>query len=458
MEPTIRFCTGIAGRHLAYATVGRGPVVVCPAWWMSHVERDWADPAFRGFFTSLARRNTIVRYDRPGTGLSDRHSRDYSLEHEVADLAAVVDHVGAPRVGLLALSCGGPPAVAYAARHPHRVSRLVLYGSYLRGDSLGTPEAQRTITDLVRAEWGSGAKALAELFIPGASSEAFEAFAAAQQHSSTPEVAALILELIFSMDASREAPEVRAPTLVLHRRDDRAVPFDAGRELAVRIPKASLRPLEGDIHVPWLGDANAVLQPTRAFLAKAQNGGPAPTAESLIRGAFIRRGDVWTVSFLGRTAHLKHGKGLADLAVLLQRPGELVPAIELLYGSDIPPMPASEPILDYKARAAYRQRLRDLDIEVEDAERRLDVPRADRLQRERDELIAGLRQAAGLGGRARRLGDASERARKAVTARIRQSIKLIAAAHPELGEHLERSVSTGAVCAYRPPEHTIWRT
>jgi pimeloyl-ACP methyl ester carboxylesterase len=425
---------------------------------MSHVERDWADLAFRAFFTSLARHHTVVRYDRPGTGLSDRHSRDYSLEHELADLAAVVDQVGAARVVLLALSCGGPPAVAYAARYPHRVSRLVLYGSYLRGSGLGTPEAQRALIDHVRAEWGSGSKPLAELFIPGAAPEAFDGFAAAQQHSSTPEIAALILELIFSMDASREAPEVRAPTLVLHRRDDRAVPFDAGRELAVQIPKASLRPLAGDIHVPWLGDTNAVLQPTRAFLAKAQEGAPAPAAESLIRGAFIRRGDVWTVSFLGRTAHLKHGKGLADLAILLQRPGELVPAIELLYGGDIPPMPASEPILDFKARAAYRARLRDLDVEIAEAERISDVQRADPLQRERDELIAGLRQAAGLGGRARRLGDAGERARKAVTARIRQSIKLIAAAHPELGEHLERSVSTGVVCAYRPAEHTSWRT
>ena len=172
-------------------------------------------------------------------------------------------------------------------------------------------------------------------------------------------------------------------------------------------------------------------------------------------------GEVWTLVFAGRRAQLRDAKGLRDLAVLLAAPGREVAATELVagvHGGAATAIAAlgADPVLDDRARAAYRARLADLDDELAQADAHHDIERSARLAAERDALIGELARATGLGGRRRRLGDAAERARTTVTARIRDAIGRIERAHPELGRHLRASIVTGTRCAYRPAETVRW--
>jgi AAA ATPase domain len=202
----------------------------------------------------------------------------------------------------------------------------------------------------------------------------------------------------------------------------------------------------------------------RAELARvvaARDRPPAGNADRDGGNVFRRDGDVWTVAFSGRTVPLRDAKGLRDLAVLLAAPGREVAVTELAAGVPGGQAPAvaalgADPILDDRARAAYRARLAELDDELAEADARHDIERSARLAAERDALIGELARATGLGGRRRRLGDATERARTTVTARIRDAIGRIERAHPELGRHLRASIVTGARCAYRPAETVRW--
>jgi AAA ATPase domain len=174
--------------------------------------------------------------------------------------------------------------------------------------------------------------------------------------------------------------------------------------------------------------------------------------------AFRRDGEVWTLVFAGRHAQLRDAKGLRDLAVLLTAPGREVAAVDLVTGGAQPvPALGADPVLDERARAAYRVRLAELDDELAQADAHHDIGHSARLGAERDALIDELARATGLRGRRRRLGDTAERARSTVTARIRDAIGRIERAHPELGQHLRASVSTGTRCAYRPAETVSWQ-
>ncbi|GAA5172291.1 AAA family ATPase [Pseudonocardia eucalypti] len=172
-------------------------------------------------------------------------------------------------------------------------------------------------------------------------------------------------------------------------------------------------------------------------------------------------GPVWTLRYAGRTVHAPDAKGLRDLHTLLGRPGVEIPAAQLLNPTGEPEVArtqhlGADPMLDEQARAAYKKRLLRIDEDIQDALDRGDDRRAGALDREREALLAELREATGLGGRARRLGDSGERARQAVTARIRDSIRRLRKLHPELAEHLAGAVSTGAHCRYQPAEPTRW--
>jgi hypothetical protein len=166
---------------------------------------------------------------------------------------------------------------------------------------------------------------------------------------------------------------------------------------------------------------------------------------------------VWTLVFAGRSAQLPNAKGLRDLAVLLSAPGQEVAALELVTGGAQPAERlGADPVLDERARVAYRARLTELDEELAEADARHDIERSARLTAERDALIDELARATGLHGRRRRLGDTAERARTTVTARIRDAIGRIERVHPELGRHLRTSIFTGTRCAYRPGETVRW--
>jgi pimeloyl-ACP methyl ester carboxylesterase len=244
--------------------MGQGPALVVPPPMVSHQELVWQEPGYRRFWERLANHHTLVCYDRPGTGLSDRNRTEFSLDSELRDLEIVVDHLKLKRFALLGHGFGGPVAIAYAAKYPRRISHLILYGSYARGAAITTEEVKGSMISLVQAHWGVGSKALADILIPG---DAASEFAAKYlRECAAPEIVARILDFAYRNDVVHLLASLRVPTLVLHRHQDRAIPFRLGRELASLIPNARFVPLEGRENLPWLGDFESVLCPIAEFL------------------------------------------------------------------------------------------------------------------------------------------------------------------------------------------------
>jgi pimeloyl-ACP methyl ester carboxylesterase len=273
LEHQIRFCVTTDGLRLAYSIVGQGPALVVPPPWISHQELSWQEPVYRHFWERLALHHILVCYDRPGTGLSDRNRTDFSWDSELRDLETVIDHLKLKRLALFGWSEGGPIAIAYAAKHPRRVSQLILYGTYARGAAITTEEVKASLISLVLAHWGIGSKALADLFMPGADAAGIELWAKYQRECATPEIAAKMLDLTFKANVAQLLPNLRGPTLVLHRQRERTMPFRLGRELASLIPNARFVPLEGRDHLPWLGDPDSVLRAIAEFLGDPVPGG-----------------------------------------------------------------------------------------------------------------------------------------------------------------------------------------
>jgi hypothetical protein len=175
------------------------------------------------------------------------------------------------------------------------------------------------------------------------------------------------------------------------------------------------------------------------------------------KNVFRREGEVWTLGYADLTVRLPDAKGLHDIARLLANPGVEIAAADLVGPTArLEATLGADPTLDAHARSAYRQRLAELATEIDAADADHDLERAARARAERDTLVQALSAASGLGRRPRRLGDAGERARKAVTARIRDSLARLDRHHPALAEHLRQSIHTGAVCSYRPPQLTSW--
>jgi len=232
------------------------------------VVEDWHFDPLRRFVEGLAAGRMVVRYDRLGTGLSDRNRgpETFTPEFEDATLCAVLDELGLARMTLMGISCGGCIAVSFAARRPERVDRLVLYGSYAQGHALGPPEARAGMIDLVRSHWGLGSRLLADVFGPNWSAGDRAAFTASQRAAAEAEVAADLLELIYETDVRDQLPQVRAPALVVHREHDRAMRLRGAREVAALLPHADLVTLPGEAHLPWHGDGDAVLRAVAPFL------------------------------------------------------------------------------------------------------------------------------------------------------------------------------------------------
>jgi pimeloyl-ACP methyl ester carboxylesterase/DNA-binding CsgD family transcriptional regulator len=254
-------------RRIAYARTGDGPPLVAAAWWLSHLELDWQDEAFRRFWEAVAEGYTLLRYDRLGVGMSDREGVDaLSADGEVALLARVLDELELERVVLMGGSSGGCTAIAFAARFPERVERLLLYGAYADGAAIGSPQVREAIIATVRSHWGLGSRLLADIFLGNVDRAEQERFARYQRAATSAQTAARMLELIYRTDVRAELPLVQAPTLVVHRRSDRAIPYALGRELAAAIPHAALIPLNGRAHFPWAADADSVVRALRSAL------------------------------------------------------------------------------------------------------------------------------------------------------------------------------------------------
>ena len=247
MGQEIRFCTTPDGVRIAYAVVGEGPPLVHVPGWISHLELDWQFPASREIWESYGRHFTVIRMDKRGTGLSDRNVGDYSLEARVRDLEALVDHLELPKFALSGISEGGPTCVSYAARHPERVSRMVIYGTFAKGGVLaGGPDLAAGVKAVVKAEWGMGSRLLSDLFVGEDADPALaQIFTEYQRQGATREDAYAMLDVNTDIDVTDLLPNVRAATLVVHARADRVIPIDAGRELAAGIPNARFVSVEG---------------------------------------------------------------------------------------------------------------------------------------------------------------------------------------------------------------------
>ncbi len=263
--PEIRFFRDRRGHNVAYARHGAGPLVICPAWWVSHVEQDWTHDAFRSFFSRLGEGLTLVRYDRPGVGLSDREVSARSQADEVELLDDLVAELGVPTYGFFAMSCGAPVALTHAARHPDRVDRICLYGAYAEGRAICAAEVQNAILATVKAHWGLGSRAMADVFLPDASRELIDIFARYQRDAASVDVAVQLLELTYAMDARDVLGQVAAETLILHRRGDRAIPYESARTLAAGIEGARLVTLEGRTHPAWV-DGDEIARMANRFL------------------------------------------------------------------------------------------------------------------------------------------------------------------------------------------------
>jgi len=271
----VRFCTAPGGGRIAYATAGAGRALLVPPAWISHLELFWQDPALRAFFAPLAGARTVVQYDRPGSGLSGPWPGPQGLDTDVDVLAAVADQLGLETFDLLGISLAAPVSVAFAARFPQRVGRLVLYGGYADGAQIASPPVRAAMLDMIRAHWGLGSEVLADVFLPEGTTETKAHFAGLQREAASAQSATDMLAQCYEVQVGDLLAHVVAPTLVVHRRNDRAIPYRAGRDLAARIPGARLMSLPGRSHFPYVGDAAAVVRAILEFLGDPP-AGPSP--------------------------------------------------------------------------------------------------------------------------------------------------------------------------------------
>lgn len=258
LQQEIRFCSAPDGVQLAYSMVGQGPPLVKTGNWMTHLEYDLESPIWRHLYLELAKVCTLIRYDARGNGLSDRVVDDISFDAFVRDLEAVVEAVQVEQFALFGISQGCAVAIAYAVRHPERVSHLILYGGYAQGRntrarSASEKEEEAAMLTLTRLGWGKENPAFRQLFtsqfIPGATKTQEDWFNELQRITVSPEIAVRILEVTGDIDVTGLLPRVQVPTLVMHARDDARVPFEAGRRMAAGIPDARFVPLQGRNHL-----------------------------------------------------------------------------------------------------------------------------------------------------------------------------------------------------------------
>ena len=258
--PEIRFLT-VGGRRVAYEVAGEGPLLLCPAWWVSHLELDRGNQAFVRFWEAIGDGYCLVRYDRLGVGVSDRELRDEDLtvDGEVEVIRALL--MSLARNGWVGGSSSGCAAIAFAARFPERVERLMLYGSYAEGPSITAPAVREATVATVRSHWGIGSRLLSDIFFGEVSSQEQERFArfsaAGRQRRRGGRTAGAGVSQRRSRPAfAAEGPHDGRPP----PREDRAIPYRLGREVAAGITGARLVPLEGSAHFPWAGDADGVVR------------------------------------------------------------------------------------------------------------------------------------------------------------------------------------------------------
>ncbi len=253
----IRFCTTSDNVRIAYSLAGKGRPVLKAGNWLNHLEYDWKSPIWSHLFKWMASENQLIRYDARGNGLSDWDVSDISFASYLRDLESVADASGVERFTLFGISQGCAVSIAYAAKHPERVSRLILYGGFARGRRIrGTLEeieqAEAMIT-LMRTGWGQENPAFRQVFtsllLPGGTPEQMQWFNDLQKTTTSPGNAVRMRFVSDTLDVSGLLAQVKAPTLVLHCKDDATQPFAEGMFIAAGIPGARFVELEGRNHL-----------------------------------------------------------------------------------------------------------------------------------------------------------------------------------------------------------------
>jgi pimeloyl-ACP methyl ester carboxylesterase/DNA-binding CsgD family transcriptional regulator len=277
MNQQIRFCTSGDRVKLAYALSGEGPPLAMSATWLTHLEHQWRSLAWRPWLEAFSQTHTVLRYDSRGCGLSDREIVDVSFESWVRDFESVVDAAGFERCALLATCWGGPVAIEYAARHPERVSRLVLYGTYARGRAKRVElpqqvEKARLLLELTQLGWGKENHALLQIwaaqFQPGGTLEHLRSWSEQQRAATSAEMAVRLLEIGWNVDVTQAARRVACPALVVHAERDVVVPVAEARRLAGLIPNCRFVQLDSDNHMPLAEEPawSRLLMEVRGFL------------------------------------------------------------------------------------------------------------------------------------------------------------------------------------------------
>ncbi len=276
LHQEIKFCPASDGVRIAYALAGQGPPLVKAANWLNHLEYDWQSPIWSPLLHALASEHRLIRYDERGNGLSDWDVAEISFDSFVRDLESVVDAIGLDRFALLGISQGCAVSIAYAVRHPERLTHLILYGGYARGrrrrGNVEEVEQTNALLTLMRHGWGQQNPAFRQIFttrfLPGGTAEQMQWFNDLQRITTSPENAVRIVQATWNLDVTDLLPRVRAPTLVLHCRNDAAQPFEEGRRIAAGIPGARFVALEGQNHLVLQSDPawNRLLDEILGFL------------------------------------------------------------------------------------------------------------------------------------------------------------------------------------------------
>jgi len=269
MEPQIRYVTSSDEVSIAFWTLGEGKPLVCLAggpW--CHVE-SWYIPECRRWYERLAQKRMLIWHDLRGTGWSEREVSNYSLEVLVADVEAVVDRLGLDEFAMLGAADAGPVAVAYAVRHPERISRLVLWCSWARTSDLISPRMEAWF-GLMDQDWELTTDTCVHIALGWSAGEAGRDAAEHLRESVAPEAMRGALTTVGTFDVTELLPKLKAPTLVLHRRDIPWLPVEIARSLASRIPDARLIVLEGEATAPYLGDSEAAAGAIDVFLNETE--------------------------------------------------------------------------------------------------------------------------------------------------------------------------------------------
>jgi pimeloyl-ACP methyl ester carboxylesterase len=484
MQQQIGFCSIADGVRIAYATVGNGPALVVVPLAPCHFGLEWEEPRIRDFWEAVGRHHMVVRYDKHGCGLSDRNRTDFSLDPDVRTIEAIVKNLGLKSTVLWGDgAAGGAASIAYTVKFPDRVSHLILCNAQARWHRSsaafgGLSQATQRALDLSDPRMAS--LALTESLLGRAfdDASALQWYLRYRQEAVTPEMLTQLVDAqVFKMDVRDLLANVNVPTLVVHYRNDRMVPFEAGRELAAGIPGARFVPLEGDAHMFYFADTRPLRRAIAEFLGDPIEEDSQPSADSAKSrltpeaqgGVFRKEGEFWTIACWDKTFRLRDVRGLAYIAYLLGHPGEEIHVLSLASKNGgtqdnsaetateekaadlaVGRMGDAGEMLDAQAKADYKRRTAELREQLEEARELNQLERIDQLEDEIETLGRELSRAVGLGGRDRRAASASERARVNVTRAIKVALERIAEHNAGLASLLTSSIRTGTFCSYTP--------